>query len=160
MTSDSSLKHLVFVYGTLKSGEPNSHVMTDSRTGSYKLMGLARTLTKFPLIIGSKFNIPFLLNHPHHGHFVEGEVYAVDEEKLSALDELEAHPSFYQRELQLVEILEDKSRVDVWIYLMPSWRNELYNEETDTFQSYSSKGAHGREYFPDENCECEEDLYA
>ena len=59
---------LVFVYGTLKRGEPNEHVMTNPATGNQRFIGAARTVEKFPLIVASQYNIPFLLNQQGHGH--------------------------------------------------------------------------------------------
>ncbi|KAI1713453.1 gamma-glutamyl cyclotransferase, AIG2-like domain-containing protein [Ditylenchus destructor] len=138
-------EHLVFVYGTLKTGEPNHHVLTDPSTGQYRLVGRAQTVTNFPLIIGSEFNIPFLLNCPGKGFLVEGEAYAVDAKKFEALDELEAHPHFYCREEHYVK-LEDESLVKVWIYLLPTWQEKLFNEETQMLVSYSNDGPHGRKY--------------
>ncbi len=57
-------KHLAFVYGTLKTGQPNHHVM---RSIGAVLVGEARTLDKFPLIVGTRAKLPFLLHHPGHG---------------------------------------------------------------------------------------------
>jgi len=123
--------------------------MTDGATGTHRLIGKAETLTKFPLIIGSDYNIPFLLNSPDKGFQVEGEVYAVDEKKLAVLDELEAHPHFYRRERHLVKFLDGDfalKQVEVWIYLLPNWREQLFNEATVMFKTYSSNGPHGRKY--------------
>jgi gamma-glutamylcyclotransferase (GGCT)/AIG2-like uncharacterized protein YtfP len=53
--------HLVFVYGTLKAGEPNQSKMSDEATGRAEFVGIGTTLTKFPLVIGSRYNVPFLL---------------------------------------------------------------------------------------------------
>ena len=55
--------YLVFVYGTLKKGEPNHSFMSSST-----FVSEATTCEKFPLVIASKFNIPFLLNKPGVGH--------------------------------------------------------------------------------------------
>lgn len=63
-------RYLVFVYGTLKLGEPNHNVMTDPKTGSYEFVSAGKTIEKFPLIIASKFNIPFLLNDAGKGHVI------------------------------------------------------------------------------------------
>jgi gamma-glutamylaminecyclotransferase len=62
--------HLVFVYGTLKRGEPNEHVMTNKETGYQKFVGTARLLDKYPLIVSTRFNIPFLLNSPGVGQVI------------------------------------------------------------------------------------------
>lgn len=63
-----SNRFAVFVYGTLKKGEPNHNVMTDPNTGIHEFVGVGHTVEKFPLIIASKFNIPFLLNDAGKGH--------------------------------------------------------------------------------------------
>lgn len=56
--------HKVFVYGTLKKGEPNYSWFSKEKTGHYKFLYEAKTKEKFPLIIGTKYNIPFLLYSP------------------------------------------------------------------------------------------------
>jgi len=154
-------EHLVFVYGTLKSGEPNSGVMMDVETGQATLIGKAQTLEKYPLIIASKFNIPFLLLHPGNGHIIEGEVYTVDDRKLALLDEFEAHPHFYLRNKYPVKMINNGSQMEVWIYLLPTWRDELFNGTTTAmYSSYSSIGEHGLEYVPIDDVEDHDRLYA
>ncbi len=39
-------QHLVFVYGTLKTGEPNEAWMRDPERGSAELVGTGRTVKK------------------------------------------------------------------------------------------------------------------
>jgi gamma-glutamylaminecyclotransferase len=58
----------VFVYGTLKSGEPNFEWMTEWKEGKFKGLGRGRTEEAYPLVIGTRFNIPFLLDRPGTGH--------------------------------------------------------------------------------------------
>jgi len=60
--------HRVFVYGTLKRGEPNHHWMTDTSKGFSRFLGVGRTVKKYPLVIATKYNIPFILDCPGHGH--------------------------------------------------------------------------------------------
>lgn len=70
-----------------------------SKEGShYKFLCKAQTTQKFPLIIATKYNIPFLLYNPGMGNHIKGEVYEINEKVLSNLDSLEKHPSFYVRE--------------------------------------------------------------
>lgn len=64
----TELPHTVFVYGTLKKGEPNENVMTNPDTGKYQFVTSAQMIDKYPLIVASKFNIPFLLNNKGHGY--------------------------------------------------------------------------------------------
>lgn len=53
--------HFVFVYGSLKRGQPQENVMTDESNGKATFVGRGKTVSKYPLVIGSKFNIPYLL---------------------------------------------------------------------------------------------------
>ena len=48
---------LVFVYGTLKRGEPNHHLM--EKLG--KFVGTAKIIGNYKLVIGTEYNIPFLI---------------------------------------------------------------------------------------------------
>lgn len=66
--SSKELKNLLFVYGTLKTGQPNTQVMFDQSTGGSELVGKVRTVSKWPLVITSKFNIPFLLRKKGDGN--------------------------------------------------------------------------------------------
>ena len=57
----------VFVYGTLKRNEPNNHWFKEEN-GIAKFICTGKTTNKFPLVIGSRYNIPFLLDQPGTGH--------------------------------------------------------------------------------------------
>lgn len=113
--SGGNKKFLVFVYGTLKKSEPNHHVIDPAKhscqdtTGVAKFIGSGKTETKFPLVIGTRFNIPFLLDRPGVGHSIHGEVYEVDDKVLCKLDKLEDYPSFYDREVQTIQLLDGES---------------------------------------------------
>lgn len=106
---------MVFVYGTLKRQEPNHHVIDPEKhtcpesSGVSKFIGRARTENAFPLVIGTRYNIPFLLDREGVGHSIHGEVYEVDEKVLQKLDKLEDYPGFYDREVQKMRLLEDES---------------------------------------------------
>lgn len=62
MSSEKSYK--VFVYGTLKRGEPNHNWFARDESGHYKFICNAKTIEKYPLVIATKYNIPFLLYSP------------------------------------------------------------------------------------------------
>ncbi|CAK9819518.1 Putative gamma-glutamylcyclotransferase CG2811 [Anthophora quadrimaculata] len=159
--SDENPLHRVFVYGTLKRGEPNHNLIQDVANGYAKFLGIGRTSVQYPLIIATKYNIPFLLKKPGIGHHVFGEVYDVDTKMLKKLDELEEHPGFYERsqdnvlfaseaKAKLSENFEEVSTlIKVWIYFLPKFRASLL--ERPMYSSYSNEGSHGLKY-----CENEE----
>lgn len=90
----------VFLYGTLKRGQPNYHWLTNPEHGYARYVCDAVTVEKFPLIIASRFNIPFLLNLPGKGHQIKGEVFEIDDKMLQNLDKLEDYPTLYEREVK------------------------------------------------------------
>ncbi|KAF2359512.1 Gamma-glutamylcyclotransferase AIG2-like [Trinorchestia longiramus] len=166
------LRCLVFVYGTLKVGEPNHHWLSNAANGYNRLVGTARTVDKFPLVIASRYNIPYLLNAPGIGKNVEGEVYEVDEQMLAKLDILEDHPKYYKREIRQVTLVASATNpsstpatnpssttdstppapgteLDVWVYLLHSFKPAML--ELPMLLSYSAKGDHGLEYVASED---------
>ena len=50
------LKHLVFTYGTLKRGEPNSGVIMN-KPHHHKFVGAGHTLEPHPLVVATKHNV-------------------------------------------------------------------------------------------------------
>lgn len=53
-----------------------------------------------PLVIGTRYNIPFLINRPGIGNYVTGEIYEVDEKMMDILDNLEDCQRIYKRDVQ------------------------------------------------------------
>ena len=53
-------RHLVFVYGTLKRGQPNEYLIKELKDAKY--IGKAVTCQKYPLVIGGQWRLPYLLN--------------------------------------------------------------------------------------------------
>lgn len=149
---------LVFVYGTLKHAEPNAAVMENPATGKCKLVGSGKTVNAYPLIIASKYNIPFCLDQPGTGFRVSGELYEVDEQKLKTLDEFENHPSFYMRKSIKVEMDHKGDIVTAWSYLLPKWGPDLLNTSTDYLETYNSNGPHNRPYVISEESRSLDDL--
>lgn len=93
----------VFVYGTLKKSLPNHYWLKDPENGYAKYQCDGKTITKFPLIIATKYNIPFLLNVPETGNNINGEIYLINESMLHNLDKLEDYPQLYDREINKIE---------------------------------------------------------
>ncbi len=107
---NSELKQ-VFVYGTLRSGQPNHYHLRGQH-----LLGQARTTPSFNLV--SLGHFPAMI---HGGTTaVIGEVYEVDGQALEDMDRLEGHPGFYRRESIA---LEDGRQV--LAYLLP--KDQSYN---------------------------------
>lgn len=92
----------VFVYGTLKRGEPNHHWLTKSENGYSRFLSVGTTEERFPLVVGTRYNIPFLLDKKGIGHQIRGEIYEVDGTMFANLDVLEDYPKYYDREVQAV----------------------------------------------------------
>lgn len=135
--------HKVFVYGTLKRGEPN-HSWFKKENGFSKFLGIGTTLTQYPLIIGTQYNIPFILHEPGVGNNISGEVYEVDEKMLSNLDILEDHPNFYERSITDIKMEVNNSIEKCWLYFIKQFKRSLLKKEMLT--SYSSKGPHNLPY--------------
>lgn len=98
---------LVFVYGTLKINQPNHYLMEDIENGSAKYLGRGKTLECYPLIIASRYNVPFLLSACGIGHQINGEIYNIDEKMLETLDKLEDHPNVYERKQTKIHNMDD-----------------------------------------------------
>jgi gamma-glutamylcyclotransferase (GGCT)/AIG2-like uncharacterized protein YtfP len=105
---------LVFVYGSLKRGQVNHHVLASSRfEGDGRAAGLVlHDLGPFPMAIAAP---PAAHGDSEAGacpSSIEGEVFAVDGETLQQLDRLEGVPRLYQRHRQ--QLLDGRW---AWIYL-------------------------------------------
>lgn len=87
----------VFVYGTLKKGFANHYLMQDGRNGMARFITIGHTKDVFPLVVGTDASIPFMLPVKNQGKQVHGEIYEVDKNVLSKLDDLEDHPTWYKR---------------------------------------------------------------
>ena len=66
--ASSSAVHKVFVYGTLKSGQPNHYLFKKSlNSGAARLLGTATLTKRFPMVLDTLYNIPFLLAKENTG---------------------------------------------------------------------------------------------
>lgn len=86
------------------------------------------------------------LNCIFHFQHVVGEVYEVDDVMLAKFDELEAHPDYYTRILEEVQLIsKNEGRIlKPWIYFLKNFRPELL--DLPCLSDYSSEGSHGLKY--------------
>lgn len=98
----SEKKHRVFVYGTLKRGVHNHHLLS-----SAEFVGNAYTLDQFKMYhVG--FPVIRESDHPD-AKSVYGEVYDVDDDTLKKLDRLENEGVMYDRKLINVAMDQDNA---------------------------------------------------
>lgn len=128
--------HQVFVYGTLKKGEGNHHILRGSQfVAPDSVRGyLLYSLGGFP---GASPTIPT------GNSLVCGEVYSVDDETLKMMDRLEGHPNWYRREMV---ILESKRRAWMYVYLCslegrPIIQSGIWcrHQQSPTYQSVAAR---------------------
>lgn len=109
MTQDMATN--VLVYGSLKHSRSNHVLMHqigarclgyDSITGGFDMVSLGM--------------FPSVIRHPDQTEptAILGELYAVDESGLAALDALEGHPYWYER----IKFNTDLMDVGAWMYTM------------------------------------------
>ncbi|XP_076028859.1 putative gamma-glutamylcyclotransferase CG2811 isoform X2 [Oratosquilla oratoria] len=145
-TGAHTQKYLCFVYGTLKTEEPNHHWLTNADNGTMIFKGIAKTKERYPLVVASRYNIPYVLASPGQGNYVEGEVYEVDRKMLAHLDILEVHPEYYERKEIPVVFLESGEETTAWIYLLHSYKS--FMPDLPNLVSYSSKNDGTEDYIP------------
>lgn len=103
----NSDNHLVFVYGSLKSGYDNHSVIEEA-----SLIGEVITVDSYDMYLSG---FPYLTKFGKTSR-IHGELYEVTDSHLKGpLDTLEGHPDFYEREMIDVEI--NGEIVSAWTYI-------------------------------------------
>ncbi|XP_073812865.1 troponin C-akin-1 [Musca autumnalis] len=136
----TSALHKLFVYGGLKYGQPSHSVLSNDANGFAKFWCRATTTEKYPLVIATRYNIPFLLNKPGLGYYVTGEIYEVDERMLKSLDNLEDCQDIYVREMRDMNIGVGEGTVPCFVYLLNKYPEKLLN--LPFLSSYENSPAH------------------
>lgn len=112
----------VFVYGTLKKGNGLHRLI---ERGKHEDLGRNYIETNYMLAdMGAYPALCADLYEPTSRYRVYGEVYAVDQETLAALDFAEGHPHFYTR----VKVETEEPKMKVWTYVLKG-RAEEYAED-------------------------------
>ncbi|XP_053681140.1 troponin C-akin-1 protein-like [Anopheles nili] len=139
----------VFVYGTLKRGEPNHHLLADADNGYAKFICKGSTNRRFPLIVATRYNIPFLLDKPGTGSYVTGEIYEVDDPLFEQLDVLEDYRKLYDRQIEDINVGIEGGNVPCWLYLLRNCPDRLLKlpmltEYKNTLEKPYSRRAPGK----------------
>jgi gamma-glutamylaminecyclotransferase len=111
------MHHLVFVFGTLKQGFPNHHIIAQQ-----SLLGEYETVQPYPLYLVGERHSPWMMDQPGEGMKVRGQVFKVDEQCLAALDELErihARDGYRRQEIK-VSSQQGTVKLSVYAYLKPA----------------------------------------
>lgn len=118
-SKDNVLKgNLVAVYGTLRSGYGNNHLLYGS-----DLLDSGYTVEKLRMTCQG---IPYVLSGEHEdGNNLKVEVYNVPDSDMADLDRLEGHPDWYVREKTKVH-LDCGITVDAWLYFNNSFDDNTY----------------------------------
>lgn len=106
------MKHNVFVYGTLKRGGSNHHLMAGQQ-----FVATAKTQPVYKLY--SLGDYPALIDAPLDGRAIEGEIWTVDTNCLTKLDRLEGlEEGLYKRVLIRLQPPHNTLPVEGYIYLL------------------------------------------
>lgn len=122
---------LVAVYGTLKSGRGNHHLLAES-----EFIGTGTTLDPYPMVI---HGCPFVIDSKDHpkGHHVVVEIYRVGGYDMQRLDSLEGHPDWYQRRVKPMVLDATGGIIEAYIYIIPeSASSTVMQADTPTHKCY------------------------
>ncbi len=99
-------KNLIFVYGTLRNGHCNHHLLKDAYCygiGSTESSYAMYLVSGYPYITSSETRYPIV-----------GELYGVDDETLNLLDRMEGHPRYYER--REISVTVGGTLYTAWMY--------------------------------------------
>lgn len=113
----------VFVYGTLKKGFNNDHLLKGE-----ELIGEAKANGLRMFVVGSGLYPAVIKSDPTD--VVHGEVYRVNDEVLKRLDRLEGVPSLYTRDLIKVKMDSGETR-HTFVYLGNGCRENFTSKVKD-----------------------------
>ena len=132
---DTTMRHNLFVYGTLRRGFYNYDVYLQHavENGQAQYVGMATTTSPFALKLRGDRQIPALLEQTHNTVPIRGEVYTISDSVLQAMDLLEGVArGFYYRSSRSVRLDDKKNEKQCWIYLQEGEENNdpCYSEYT------------------------------
>ena len=101
----------LFVYGTLKSGCCNHHILTNVIGNQKPIYGISTE--RYPMYKGAQY-FPYLEDQIGYGNNIKGEVYEINEKHLPHLDYFEGVPNLYKR--GYIDISTDNEIVKCFCY--------------------------------------------
>ena len=124
MSPSTSGAHNVFVYGTLKRGLYNHRLL---ERGNARFMGEVRTKRAQHVMLLADAGYPYLVKSTtDDARVIDGELYSVDDDTLTLLDELEEVSSgMYTRETIEVERREEPRATEEAYYYLAGDREDL-----------------------------------
>jgi gamma-glutamylcyclotransferase (GGCT)/AIG2-like uncharacterized protein YtfP len=126
-------KTLVAVYGTLKRGQSNHGLLSDSQ-----FVSLGETLPNYSLLEMGGY--PGAI---YGQQKLVVEVFSVSPEVLARLDQLEGHPSYYERK-EIPITLPSGEIIKAWMYtishLSSSYSGRPISSQLDTYNRLDWKG--------------------
>lgn len=105
----------VFVYGTLKKGQPNHHILDSP--GCYFIGEASLPTDQWEMYNLGAYPAITMATGPCEK--IRGEVYEVDEKTFNKLDWLEGYPDLYDRAWEVIEYDSPKELDWAWVYYMP-----------------------------------------
>ncbi|HEY5311073.1 MAG TPA: gamma-glutamylcyclotransferase family protein [Pirellulales bacterium] len=103
-------EHPVFVYGSLKRGQPNHRLLMDA-----EFLGHGRTEPLFALYCLGPY--PAMVRESTGPIAVEGELYRISAGLLAELDQFEARGDLYERQLLPIDGPGGGQSQRAWAYL-------------------------------------------
>lgn len=124
MSPSTSGAHKVFVYGTLKRGLYNHRLL---ERGNARFMGEVRTKRAQHVMLLADAGYPYLVKSTtDDARVIDGELYSVDDDTLTLLDELEeVSTGMYTRETIEVERREGPRATEEAYYYLAGDREDL-----------------------------------
>lgn len=127
---------ILAVYGTLRQGQCNHHILKDSKfLGTHKLLVPARMIsyTAFPALIKS---------HAHN--VITAELYEVSPEVMVDVDALEGVPHLYQR-MCITDTAVHESPITTYVqqkaHSAPQYYQEVYSGDWVRWKKHSALSA-------------------
>ena len=139
---EDQFKIYLFVYGSLKKGFNNHHILFDAN-----YISKASTIGKFAMFTETDKNYPYIIKDERIGQRIDGELYEITrKDVLDKIDTFEGAPFYFQRKDVMIKTRSKKLKAKTYVLANPkvpleqkplkSWqKNKIIKEKFD-FKSY------------------------